>query len=484
MHAEMRRTCGQRSERAAEIVNGSSEPHIVWCNTNYEADALKAIIPGAIEVRGSDSPEEKERKLNEFTHGEARVIITKPSIAGYGLNWQHCCNVVFVGLSYSFEDFYQAVRRSYRFGQSNRVNCYIIQVSTEENIASTVKRKMEQHEEMRNEMKFAAECLRNEKDKELTMTKGITTKTGNGWTAHLGDCVRVCETMDDNSIDFSVYSPPFANLYIYSSDAQDMGNCDSDEEFFDQYRHLIAEKYRVTRPGCLTAVHSKNLVMYKGRDGAAGLRDFRGEIIRSHEEAGWVFHSEFIIWKDPVIEMQRTKAQGLLFKQLRDDSRFSRAGMPEYVTVFRKWGEGMEARPVEHEQGKREDWNYIGSGEIPNWENERHREIQLWQRYASPVWMDIRQTNVLNGEIARESGDEKHICPLQLDVIERLIWLYTNKGDLVFSPFTGIGSEGCMSIKLGRRFVGTELKPAYFKQAVQYLQSAESQPADFFAEAS
>ncbi len=460
IHREMRITCPARVAKVAELVNGSSESWVVWCNTNQEADELVLKIPDAIEVRGCDRPEHKETKLNQFTNGEARVIITKPSIAGYGLNWQHCGNHAFVGLSYSFEDFYQAMRRGYRFGRAGDFNCHIVQADTETGVAAVVREKMRQHDEMRNEMKMAAAELRNDRDSTLQVNTDIPHADGERWRLHNGDCVRVASQTPDNTIDFSVYSPPFANLYIYSSDAQDMGNCANDDEFFEQYRHLIAEKLRITKPGGLTAVHCKNLVQYKGRDGRSGMKDFRGDIIRAHEDCGWQYHAEITIWKCPVTEMTRTKAQGLLYKQIRSDSRVSRMGMAEYVIIFRKWAEGMADEPVTHTT---EDF-----------------PLDDWQKIASPVWMDIAQTRVLNGSVARDNADEKHICPLQLDVIERLLRLYTNPGDLVFSPFAGIGSEGYCAVKSDRRFLGAELKESYFKLACQHLRQAEEESRTLF----
>lgn len=287
---------------------------------------------------------------------------------------------------------------------------------------------------------------------------------GQNWSAYNGDCVDVLEQFPDNCIDLSIYSPPFANLYIYSESAADMGNCANDQEFFEQYTYLIQELHRKTRPGRVSCVHSKNLVNYKVRDGMAGMRDFRGEIIRAHVEAGWAYHSEVVIWKDPVIEMQRTKAHGLLWKQLRADSTFSRMGMPEYITVFRKWAEGEDQEgcvaPVEHTM--------------------EGFPVEQWQRWASPVWMDIRQTNVLNTDQARSEKDEKHICPLQLDVIERCVTLWSRPGDTVFSPFMGIGSEGYQAVQFGRKFFGCELKEAYFKQAVGFLNAAEMSRGNLF----
>ena len=455
MHNEMRITSQKRAEKCAELVLGNDRTFLVWCNTNYEADAIKKAIPELVEIRGSDKTELKEKRIADFVSGKTRVLLSKPSICGHGLNFQFCSDVVFVGLSYSFEDFYQALRRSYRFGQTKEVNAHIIQARTEGAILATVQRKIKQHDEMQTQMKTAAKEFRNERDQELKMKTNIHKSDGHDWTMYNGDCVRVAKTLGDNSIDFSVYSPPFAQLYIYSDDVQDMGNCRDDAEFFKQYGHLIKEKLRIHKPGTVTAVHCKNLVTYASTHGTAGMKDFRGAIIRAHVEAGWVYHSETTIWKCPVIEMQRTKAHGLLYKNLRADSRGNRMGMAEYIVFFRKWGEGMKENPVMHTRE-----------EFP---------LDRWQEWASPVWMDIRQTDVLNKTLAREDQDEKHICPLALPIIERCLGLYSNPGDLVYSPFAGIGSEGFRSLQMGRRFIGSELKESYFKQACRFLKSANSQ---------
>jgi hypothetical protein len=290
--------------------------------------------------------------------------------------------------------------------------------------------------------------------------KVIEQAGGEDWTLFRGDCAEVIRGIPDASIGLSVYSPPFSNLYTYSDSERDMGNCVDDAEFLAHYGFVVRELLRATRPGRLCAVHCKDLVDYRGRDGRAGLRDFPGDLIRAHEAAGWKYHSRVTVWKCPVTEMQRTKAHGLLWKSLRADSTFSRQGLAEYVLVFRKWAEeGEEVAPVTHTMES-----------FP---------VERWQKWASPVWMDIDQTNVLNVEIAREAGDEKHMCPLQLDLIERCVVLWSNPGDVVFSPFAGIGSEGVVATKLGRRFVGAELKGSYFARAVRNL-SAPRQ-VDLFA---
>jgi len=276
---------------------------------------------------------------------------------------------------------------------------------------------------------------------------------GENWSLYNADCVELCASLPDNSVDLSVYSPPFANLYIYSDSVADMGNCANDKEFFAQYQFLIREKFRVTVPGRVTCVHCMDLPTSKTMHGYIGRRDFSGEIIRAHLAEGWIYHCRVTVWKDPVVEMQRTKALRLLHKQIKKDSCRSRMGNPDYLLVFYKPGDNP--KPVTHT-----------AEEFP---------VDQWQQWASPVWMDINQTNVLNRAEAREEKDEKHICPLQLDFIQRCLVMWSNPGDVVLSPFTGIGSEGYMSLKMGRKFIGSELKPAYYRQAVANLQRVENE---------
>jgi DNA modification methylase len=279
------------------------------------------------------------------------------------------------------------------------------------------------------------------------------------------DCVDVLRGMPDNSAHYSIFSPPFASLYTYSASPRDMGNCANHEEFFGQFRYLVPELYRVIKPGRLLSFHCMLLPTSKARDGYIGLTDFRGQLIRAFQEVGWIFHSEVVIWKDPVTAMQRTKALGLLHKQIKKDSAMSRQGIPDYLVTMRKPGDNPE--PVTH-TGKDDD--------MP---------VQMWQQYASPVWMDIDQSDTLQYRSARENDDEKHICPLQLGVIRRAVKLWTNPGDVVLSPFAGIGSEGYVSLQMGRKFVGAELKRSYYEQAARNLESvahgSERQPDMFGA---
>lgn len=301
------------------------------------------------------------------------------------------------------------------------------------------------------------------------------------------DCIEGVSKLPDESIHFSIYSPPFVGLYIYSDSCRDMGNCKTNDEFFEHYKFLIKEIYRVTIPGRLTAIHCKDLPAYHHRDGYSGLKDFPGDIIKAHEDCGWTFHSRITIWKCPVVERERTNNNGLLHKTVLRDRSQLRQGMADYLLIMRKTEVEtlMSKEPITN-HGKGFD-RFVGMPESdPRKPHSFHPSqyarksiasddsINIWRRYAEPVWWDIDQRNVLNKEIARESRDEKHICPLQLDVIERAVQIWSNPNDVVLSPFMGIGSEGYVSINSGRRFIGFELKESYFKQAVENLKNADA----------
>jgi hypothetical protein len=285
---------------------------------------------------------------------------------------------------------------------------------------------------------------------------------GNGWAIYNGDCCEVVPALPDESIGFSVFSPPFASLYVYSDIVNDMGNCESDEQFFEQFSYLVKELIRVTKTGRLCSVHCMNMPSTIQHNGYIGLRDFRGDIIRCFQANGWIYHSEVCIWKDPVTAMQRTKALGLLHKQVCKDSAMSRQGIPDYVCTFRK--PGKNADPIAGEFD-----HFVGT----DFESTGNFSIDTWQRYASPVWMDIDQSNTLNGRAGRDDKDTRHICPLQLDVIHRCLQLWSKEGDTVLSPFLGVGSEGFEAIKMKRKFIGVELKESYFAEAVKNLRRAE-----------
>ena len=319
------------------------------------------------------------------------------------------------------------------------------------------------------------------------------------FAAYHSDCVEGCKGIPDNSIDYIIFSPPFESLYTYSASDRDMGNSKSSTEFYDHYQFLLAELFRVLKPGRLLSFHCMNLPTSKTRDGYIGIRDFRGELIRMKQASGFIYHSEVCIWKDPVTAMQRTKALGLLYKQIRKDSAMSRQGIPDYLVTMRK--PGVNPDPVNHyapgdkqaEEGKVfsvSEWQKFAS---PVYGPDMPCDVwmpgllvlspatdTLADNYPEPVWMDINPSNTLQFRSAREHADERHVCPLQLQVIERGVKLWTNPNDIVLSPFMGIGSEGYVSIQQGRRFVGFELKESYYKQASRNLAAAPVQQPSLF----
>lgn len=287
----------------------------------------------------------------------------------------------------------------------------------------------------------------------MAEVKVLNQAQGASWAAYHGDCIEVLRGMPDESVGYTVFSPPFSSLYTYSASPRDMGNSKDDAEFFAQARYLVPELYRVTKPGRLLSFHCMLLPTSKSRDGHIGLRDFRGELIRAFVEFGWIHHSEVVIWKDPVTAMQRTKALGLLHKQIKKDSCMSRQGIPDYLITMRKPGDNSEADRVTHTD---EDF-----------------PVDMWQRYASPVWFDINPSDTLQYRSAREEADERHICPLQLEVIRRALKMWSNPGDVVLTPFGGIGSEAYVAVEEGRRAILAELKQSYYEQAVRNLEAIE-----------
>ena len=452
----------ERVAKCAEIVNASKEQWVIWCHRNEEAEKLVQSITGAVDVSGSDSIEHKEDSVHGFLDGDIRVLISKPKILGAGMNFQGCHNTAFVGLSDSWEQYYQAIRRFYRFGQTREVNVHVISAETEGAVVANIKRKEEQNAIMGAEMvKHMSDSMKHEIFGASAMKDEYSRDVfnGNGYTIHNADCIDLAREIESDSIDFTIYSPPFASLFTYSNSDRDMGNSKNHGDFYQHFGFLVDELIRITKPGRLMAVHCMNLPTSKVNDGFIGIKDFRGELIRLFCEKGWIYHSEVCIWKDPVVAMQRTKALGLLHKTIKKDSSMSRQGLADYLVIMRK--PGLNPKPVSHT-----------AEEFP---------VDKWQQYASPVWFDINQTRTLNFREARDDDDVKHICPLQLDVIERALDLWTTKDDLVFSPFTGVGSEGYCAVKMGRRFIGSELKKSYYEMAIKNLKDAKKETVDLFS---
>ena len=450
-------TIEDRARAVADVVNSDDEPWVVWCHLNKESETLKKLIPDAVQVAGADSIDSKEDKLNDFSRGKARVMVTKPSIAGHGLNWQHCRKVAFVGLSYSYEQYYQAVRRVWRYGQTRPVEVHIFGTPHDHETLKAIQRKESEVNQMYEFVK--PESLESEITETSTAVerKAIKTESGHKWTLHNGDCIEGMADLEESSVGLSVFSPPFPGMYVYTDDPRDMGNVVTIKEMIEQFRFCAEQIKRVLMPGRSVLIHITQCVAQKQRDGFIGMMDFRGELIRCMVDLGMIHYGEIIIDKNPQVKAIRTKDRGLMFVSLRKDSAVMHVAMPDMLLHFTKPGDNPT--PIKCDVTNEE-----------------------WIKWARPVWASsdtdsdgIRETHVLNTTEAKGNDDERHICPLQLDLIERVVRLWSNPDDLVLSPFAGIGSEGIVSIKHGRRFVGYELKGEYFNAATRTLKAHESQ---------
>ena len=446
LHKDLNRSFDARIEKTLELVNSNDNQWIVWGLKNKETDTLSKLLDDSVNVQGSDKAEYKAKYLNGFAKNEFKTLITKTSIASFGMNYQQCNQMIFMSYDFKFEAFYQAVRRCYRFGQKDKVTVHILIPESQVNVRNTILEKEKQHFERIKEMsKYSSETnYKKAKSKVKIMNKEIKTEN-----YHLinGDCVQETAKLPDNCADIVVFSPPFAELYVYSDKEEDMGNVSNYKEFEKHFKFLIPELKRTLKSGRMCAIHCMDLPIQKGKEGYIGLRDFSGMLINWFQNEGFIYHSKVTLWKNPVTEMQRTKALGLLHKTIKKDSIMSRVGIPDYVLFFRN--EGENETPITHQDTDSNKLDYL--------------PVDLWQKYASPVWYDIDYSRTLQYRSGRDGNDEKHICPLQLDTIERILHLYSNEGETVLSPFGGIGSEGCSAIKMNRKSISIELKESYFK---------------------
>ncbi len=443
----LRDSMEERMHAAAALALAEpGEPFIIWVNLNEEGQRLRELLPDAVEVSGSDTPERKVKNLLGFAQGAFRVLITKGKIAQFGLNYQHCARQIATA-DFGFEGLYQRIRRSYRFGQTRPVKVSLLTTRRMGNVMPAIRRKQLAHDQMHAQLATAISHRQSLAHSMATPDTRI--ERGNSFTYYLGDCCQQLANVADESVHFSIFSPPFADLYTYSGLTADMGNSANYDEFRQHFGYLVPQLHRTMLPGRLVAVHCMDLPIQKGKEGFIGLRDFSGTLIQAFQDAGFIYHDRITIWKDPVVEMQRTKALGLLHKQVKKDSSMTRTGIPDYLLVFRKRGDN----PVPIRQTI---------------------SVDTWQKWASPVWMDVKYGRTLQREAAREEADEKHICPLQLDTIERAIALWSNPGETVLTPFGGIGSEGYQAIKMGRKAILVELKESYFNVGVRNCRSAES----------
>jgi DNA modification methylase len=434
----------------ADTINADTEQWLVWCGLNDEGRAAHAAIAGSVLVEGSDSIEHKVDSLMGFAEGRYRVLITKPSIAGFGMNFQRCHKQAFLGMSDSYEQYYQATRRSWRFGQTKPVEIHIVLTELERSILENVQAKEQLSEETaRGMVQHVSEFQQAELGMLTVSRNGYheSDAEGEGWRLMLGDCVERMREIPNAIVDMSVFSPPFLSLYVYSDSERDMGNSKTESEFFQHYGFMLGELRRIMKPGRNVACHISQVPAQLAKDGYIGLRDFRGPMIQAFIDHGFIYHGECVIDKDPQAQAIRTKSKGLLFAQLKKDASWLRPGLADFILVFRVPGDN--AVPIH-----------------PDIDNE------TWIRWARPIWYGIRESDTLNVREGRSEQDERHIAPLQLETIERCVRLWSNKGEMVFSPYAGIGSEGYQSLLLGRRFIGTELKPEYWRTACLNLERA------------
>lgn len=448
LHKELKASKEIRYGKVLDIIEKHPDDQfLIWGLSNLECDEITKRIEyftgdNVANVKGSDSPDKKSELLNGFGIGEIKYLITKTSIAGMGLNYQNANNMIFLAYDFSFEKFYQGVRRMHRFGQKKQVNVHILSPKNQINVKGKIIESEKKHKERTTKLAKMSSQFQEKEIDNINFKDVITDE----FKVLLGDAVNRSKDITDNELDVVAFSPPFAELYVYSNKIEDMGNVSDYKQFEQHFKYLIPEIKRTLKPGRICAVHCMDLPIQKGKEGFIGLRDFSGMMIDWFTDQGFIYHARTTIWKNPVTEMQRTKALGLLHKTIKKDSVMSRVGIPDYVLFFRN--EGENETPITHQDKDSSKPDYL--------------PVDLWQKYASPVWMDVDYSRTLQYTTARDKNDEKHICPLQLDTIERILHLYSNEGETVGSFFGGIGSEGYTALKMNRKSVSIELKESYF----------------------
>lgn len=449
-YKELRVTQSERCVKVSEIVNASAENYIIWVKSNEEEEELLSLIPDALSVNGGHKNELKKERLLGFAKDHFRVLITKTKIAQYGLNYQNCRNQIFLSFDFSFEGLYQAIRRSWRFGQTKQVNILLVVVETMGNVIHSIKQKQVKFENMQKNMQQSMNSYFE--NKEENNGEFITQKSER-WEQTLGDSTEYTKTIETESIDYSIFSPPFSDLFMYSDDPRDLSNNKTYEEFFQHFDFVIPELLRITKKGRLLTMHCTQLSKSIGRDGYLEIIDFRGDLIKAMQKHGWRFHAEVVIYKDPKIVAQRTKNIQLLHATTKKDSCVNRPVYNDYMLSFRKAGENEN--PVNHEKNG-----------LP---------FEYWCKIAEGVWPlgDIDASDVINVKDAKATNDEKHLTPTQKEPLKRHLELYTNPNDLVYSPYSGAGTDGVVCLENNRRFKGCELKESYFNLSLKHYKAVD-----------
>lgn len=448
----------RRIEKAKELIDASDEQWLVWVGLNDEGKAIvEALGDSAVNIEGASTDEERLEAERRWRVGELKTLSTKGAMFSHGMNWQHCHNMIFLGLDDSWERFFQAIRRCWRFGQKHAVNAHIIVGDGESLVLENINRKEEEAQRM------VAGVVAASRESQMEELNGKTEPPevykeadafGDGWRALLGDCVKRVKDIDDASIGLSIHSPPFAQLFVYNSSPRDLGNSKNYDEFFAHYLYLLPELMRVTMPGRRACVHVQQVTTTKATHGVIGWRDFRADVRAAYEKAGWVYDGEVVIDKDPQAQAIRTKSKQLMFVQKERDASWLRPAMADYILLFRHPGENT----------------------VPVKSDVTNEEWILWAR---PIWYGIRESDTLNVLTAREDKDLRHVCPLQLETIRRCIRLWSNKGEWIYDPFGGIGSTVYEALRNERKGVMTELKEQYWKTAQMHINNARSQRSIF-----
>lgn len=444
LHGDFKLSMNARIEKAIDIINEKpNDQWVIWALQNEEAKRM-AKQADALNIQGSDKPEVKAKSLASFRKGETKRIVTKAKIAAFGQNWQKCHNMIFLSYDFSFESFYQQVRRCYRYGQTEQVNVHIIKVNTQANVLKGIKAKEKKHIEKVHNLAVKSYQFEEFKKENKQMED---VKTDKYWLMN-GDCVERTKDIESESIDYTFFSPPFGALYVFSDNEKDISNVKDDDEFYKHFSFLPPQLLRITKPGRLCSMHIMQGTTSIGKDGFFSIKDFRGELIRIMQMAGWIFHAEKMIRKDPQLAAIRTKNHQLMHGSILKDSSIARPGLADFIITFRK----------------------PGKNEIPIKNN---IPFDLWCKLAEPVWLDIDASDILkNYRKGRENNDERHLTPTQLKTIENCLLLWSNEGETIFSPFGGIGSEGFQAIKMKRKSISIELKESYFRVNVENHKAA------------
>lgn len=460
LNAVKRQTVQVRLDAIAEMINANPEQWLIWGNLNDETHVLEKVIDSSVDVHGALDPELKGELMEQWIDREFDNLISKPTIAGMGMNFQHCSKMLFFGINYSYEQLYQAIKRIWRYGQTKPCDVYIVLSRQERGVYDIVMKKWKEAEKMTDELikasrEYSMEELRQQYHEEWKYA--VAEESTPNWLLKLGDSVERMAEIEDNSVDLSVYSPPFKDIiFAYSPTERDLGNSVNSEAFYEQYAYIVEHNYRITKPGRLCCVHITDSRALKSHDGYIGRKDFSGEVIELYQRYGWVFWQRITIDKNPQAQAIRLKDHGLLFKTLEKDSTDLSGGHADYLLIFKKPGDNaVPVKPVQNGEMSNDDWI-------------------LW---AHPVWYDINETDTLNVAQARNQDDTKHLCPLQLDLIERCIRLWSNPSETVFDPFAGVGSVPYVAVKLGRFGFGIELNPNYYRTALLNLANAERSKA-------